>query len=110
MIDKSLAERDADIDKMCTHIDKDIVALGKEVKEVKQKAQVQYRSNVSYQSRRDSGCSNSSLQQIWTWLRICDLENHSLLIKWFDFLNLFQYQVFIRHKRKSFHRSVKIPM
>ena len=40
MIDKSLAERDADIDKMCTHIDKDIVALGKEVKEVKQKAQV----------------------------------------------------------------------
>ncbi|XP_015770017.1 PREDICTED: dynein heavy chain 6, axonemal-like [Acropora digitifera] len=39
VIDKSLAERDADIDKMCTHIDKDIVALGKEVKEVKQKAQ-----------------------------------------------------------------------
>lgn len=25
---------------MCTHIDKDIVVLGKEVKEVKQKAQV----------------------------------------------------------------------
>ena len=25
---------------MCTHIDKDIVTLGKEVKEVKQKAQV----------------------------------------------------------------------
>ena len=40
MIDKSLAERDANIDKMCTHIDKDIVSLGKEVKEVKQKAQV----------------------------------------------------------------------
>lgn len=57
MIDKSLAERDADIDKMCTHIDKDIVALGKEVKEVKQKAQVQYRSNVSYQSRRVSGAT-----------------------------------------------------
>jgi len=40
VIDKSLAERDANIDKMCTHIDKDIVTLGKEVKEVKQKAQV----------------------------------------------------------------------
>ena len=40
VIDKSLAERDANIDKMCTHIDKDIVVLGKEVKEVKQKAQV----------------------------------------------------------------------
>ena len=40
VIDKSLAERDANIDKMCTHIDKDIVSLGKEVKEVKQKAQV----------------------------------------------------------------------
>lgn len=39
VIDKSLAERDANIDKMCTHIDKDIVVLGKEVKEVKQKAQ-----------------------------------------------------------------------
>ena len=43
MIDKSLAERDANIDKMCTHIDKDIVTLGKDVKEVKQKAQVQWR-------------------------------------------------------------------
>ena len=41
VIDKSLAERDANIDKMCTHIDKDIVSLGKDVKEVKQKAQVQ---------------------------------------------------------------------
>ena len=40
VIDKSLAERDANIDKMCTHIDKDVVSLGKEVKEVKQKAQV----------------------------------------------------------------------
>lgn len=40
VIDKSLAERDANIDKLCTHIDKDIVTLGKEVKEVKQKAQV----------------------------------------------------------------------
>lgn len=45
MIDKSLAERDADIDKMCTHIDKDIVTLGKEVKEVKQKAQVTTHEN-----------------------------------------------------------------
>ena len=42
MIDKSLAERDANIDKMCTHIDKDIVSLNKEVKEVKQKAQVRW--------------------------------------------------------------------
>lgn len=40
VIDKSLAERDANIEKMCTHIDKDIVSLGKEVKEVKQKSQV----------------------------------------------------------------------
>ena len=38
VIDKSLAERDANIDKMCTYIYKDIVTLGKEVKEVKQKA------------------------------------------------------------------------
>ena len=42
VIDKSLAERDANIDKMCTHIDKDIVSLNKEVKEVKQKAQVRW--------------------------------------------------------------------
>ena len=48
MIDKSLAERDANIDKMCTHIDKDIVSLGKEVKEVKQKAQVRRVGNVKF--------------------------------------------------------------
>ena len=46
VIDKSLAERDANIDKMCTHIDKDIVSLGKEVKEVKQKAQVKWQYNA----------------------------------------------------------------
>ena len=39
-IDKALAERDANIDKFCTHLDKDIAELGKEVKEVKQEAQV----------------------------------------------------------------------
>jgi hypothetical protein len=39
-IDKSLAERDANIDKFCTHLDKDIAELSKEVKEVKQEAQV----------------------------------------------------------------------
>ncbi|KAK7497834.1 hypothetical protein BaRGS_00010968 [Batillaria attramentaria] len=38
-IDKALAERDANIDKFCTHLDKDIAELGKEVKEVKQEAQ-----------------------------------------------------------------------
>ncbi|XP_060586003.1 dynein axonemal heavy chain 6-like [Ruditapes philippinarum] len=38
-IDKSLAERDANIDKFCTHLDKDIAELSKEVKEVKQEAQ-----------------------------------------------------------------------
>jgi len=39
-IDKALAERDANIDKFCTHLDKDIAELAKEVKEVKQEAQV----------------------------------------------------------------------
>ncbi len=39
-IDKSLAERDANIDKFCTSLDKDIALLGKEVKRVKQEAQV----------------------------------------------------------------------
>ena len=38
-IDKSLTERDANIDKFCTHLDKDIAELSKEVKEVKQEAQ-----------------------------------------------------------------------
>ncbi|XP_060075174.1 dynein axonemal heavy chain 6-like [Ylistrum balloti] len=38
-IDKSLTERDANIDKFCTHLDKDIAELAKEVKEVKQEAQ-----------------------------------------------------------------------
>ena len=39
-IDKALTERDSNIDKFCTHLDKDIAELGKEVKEVKQEAQV----------------------------------------------------------------------
>lgn len=39
-IDKSLTERDSNIDKFCNHLDKDIAELGKEVKEVKQEAQV----------------------------------------------------------------------
>ena len=39
-IDKSLAERDANIDKFCVSLDKDIAVLGKEVKQVKQEAQV----------------------------------------------------------------------
>ena len=39
-IDKALAERDANIDKFCTHLDKDIAELSKDVKEVKQVAQV----------------------------------------------------------------------
>ena len=51
VIDKSLAERDANIDKMCTHIDKDIVSLGKEVKEVKQKAQVKLNYEVAFDGR-----------------------------------------------------------
>ncbi|WAR29562.1 DYH6-like protein [Mya arenaria] len=38
-IDKSLADRDANIDRFCTHLDKDIAELAKEVKEVKQEAQ-----------------------------------------------------------------------
>ncbi|KAJ8313399.1 hypothetical protein KUTeg_009027 [Tegillarca granosa] len=38
-IDKSLTERDANIDKFCTHLDKDIAELAKEVKEIKQEAQ-----------------------------------------------------------------------
>lgn len=44
-IDKSLTERDANIDKFCTHLDKDIAELGKEVKEVKQEAQVMGNKN-----------------------------------------------------------------
>ena len=38
-IDKALADRDSNVDKFCTHLDKDIAELGKEVKEVKQESQ-----------------------------------------------------------------------
>ncbi|XP_041356323.1 dynein heavy chain 6, axonemal-like isoform X2 [Gigantopelta aegis] len=38
-IDKSLTERDANIDKFCNHLDKDIAELAKDVKLVKQDAQ-----------------------------------------------------------------------
>jgi len=39
-IDKSVSERDANIDKFCSHLDKDIAELGKEVKAIKQESQV----------------------------------------------------------------------
>lgn len=39
-IDKSLAERDQNVDKFCSALDKDIADLGKQVKQVKQEAQV----------------------------------------------------------------------
>ncbi|XP_019622649.1 PREDICTED: dynein heavy chain 6, axonemal-like [Branchiostoma belcheri] len=38
-IDKAVSERDANIDKFCTHMDKDIAELGKEVRTVKSEAQ-----------------------------------------------------------------------
>ncbi|XP_033099985.1 dynein heavy chain 6, axonemal-like [Anneissia japonica] len=38
-IDKSVGERDSNIDKFCTHLDKDIMDLNKEVKSVKQESQ-----------------------------------------------------------------------
>ncbi|CAD5112359.1 DgyrCDS1592 [Dimorphilus gyrociliatus] len=38
-IDKSLAERDMNVDKFCKHLDKDIEDLNKELKEVKQESQ-----------------------------------------------------------------------
>lgn len=38
-IDKALAERDQNVDKFCTHLDRDISELTKEVKEVKQESQ-----------------------------------------------------------------------
>ena len=47
-IDKSLAERDQNVDKFCTSLDKDIADLGKEVKQVKQDAQVSLESLVNY--------------------------------------------------------------
>ena len=39
-IDKSLAERDQNVDKFCSALDRDIADLGKQVKQVKQAAQV----------------------------------------------------------------------
>ena len=72
VIDKSLAERDANIDKMCTHIDKDIVTLGKEVKEVKQKAQVKLNYEGAFDCRlysririRKSFLANLMYRDFW---------------------------------------------
>ena len=53
-IDKALAERDANIDKFCNHLDKDIAELSKEVKEVKQEAQVTMRTTDHFAISRTS--------------------------------------------------------
>ena len=39
-IDKALAEREQNVDKFCSHLDKDVAELFKEVKEIKQEVQV----------------------------------------------------------------------
>ena len=39
-IDKSVSERDQNIDKFCKHLDKDIAELNKEVKAIKVEGQV----------------------------------------------------------------------
>ena len=39
-IDKSVGERDSNIDKFCNHLDKDILELTKDVRSVKQESQV----------------------------------------------------------------------
>ena len=39
-IDKAVGERDANIDKFCNHLDKDIAELTKDVRSVKQESQV----------------------------------------------------------------------
>ena len=39
-IDKALGEKDANVDKFCVHLQRDITDLNKEVKRVKQQAQV----------------------------------------------------------------------
>ena len=41
-IDKSLAERDQNVDRFCSALDRDIEDLGKQVKQVKQAAQVHF--------------------------------------------------------------------
>lgn len=45
-IDKALAERDGNLEKFCISLDKDIALLSKEVKKVKQEAQVCYQSRL----------------------------------------------------------------
>ena len=54
-IDKSLAERDQNVDKFCSHLDKDIAELGREVKEVKEG--VQHPSVLDAASDGDQVCS-----------------------------------------------------
>ena len=39
-IDKAVGERDANVDKFCNHLDKDISELNKDVKSIKQESQV----------------------------------------------------------------------
>ena len=41
-IDRALAERDSNLDKFCTYLDKDIAILNKKVKSIKQEAQVSW--------------------------------------------------------------------
>ena len=55
-IDRALAERDSNLDKFCTYLDKDITILNKKVKSIKQEAQVGW--NNQYQDQHPKTTSS----------------------------------------------------
>ena len=63
-IDKSLTERDANIDKFCTHLDKDIAELDKVVKEIRVEAQNPLILDKDSEKGKVKGILNKLLNQM----------------------------------------------
>ena len=70
-IDKALADRDQNLDKFCTRLDKDIALLGKEVKSIKQQAQVSLIILTFF---------NQSFALSYILLKYCHIYSHGLYI------------------------------
>lgn len=74
-IDKALAERDGNIDKFCSCLDKDIGDLNKEVKEVKQEAQ----NPMILDANAEKAKVKKELDKLQT--RMQDLQNRAFTYK-----------------------------
>nr|XP_054751474.1 dynein axonemal heavy chain 6-like isoform X1 [Lytechinus pictus]XP_054751475.1 dynein axonemal heavy chain 6-like isoform X1 [Lytechinus pictus] len=99
-IDKSVGERDANIDKFCNHMDKDISHLNKEVKSVKQESQ----NPIILDVNADKGKVKNLLQKLGTTLN--DLQKQAFTFK--SYQKNFKVEVTKYEELEETHAELKL--